>query len=304
MFKRHHRDGPPGVTSVAGLDSYAAAQGWQPRPSPAVAADLVAPVHALCRVMLGMGRADPHVYGGQSKPHTHYHDAWQFRAGDRDVTIANAWTPTARPKLPLGTFVEAPTAVCAVELPAPLPFSGIESRRFHPSSIVPEVATGVAELDDRFRVLAGAGRVGPAVFPPELVALLVSRDDRSFLTLGLSFVSVRLGAFRDVDEVTAAVEETLAIVRAIPTSVIPAVIDRSGDDLAQRIAKLESVEDAIALLQSLSDDDRSRLAASQSPLASFAWVRTPEEALDHFNSLDDSQRMAVLATVMRGEGET
>jgi len=254
--------------------------------------------------MLGMGRADPRAYGGQSKQHTHYHDAWQFRAGDRDVTVANAWTPTARPKLPLGTFVEAPTAVCAVEVPAPLPFSGIESRRFNPSTIVREVATGVAELDARFRVLAGAGRVGPDVFPPELVAQIVSRDDRSFLTLGLSFVSVRLGAFRDVDEVVAGVEETLAIVRAIPASVLPTVIDRTGDDLAQRIAKLDSVDDTLTLLQSLTDDDRSQLAASQSPLASFAWIRTPEEALEHFNSLNESQRMAVLAMVMRGEGQT
>src|SRR5580765_7355097 len=104
MFRRHHgderpaRDRPGGLTRIEGLDDYAASQGWQRQPSPAVATDLVDPVRALCRVMLGLGRADPKTYGGQPRQRTNYHDVWRFRAGDRDVTVANAWTPTARPK--------------------------------------------------------------------------------------------------------------------------------------------------------------------------------------------------------------
>src|SRR5262245_39677289 len=96
--ERNDRDPVSGGTSVEGLSEDAAGQGWQPHASPAVPDDLVKPVHALCRVMLGMGRADPIMHGGQVKPKTHYHDAWRFRVGDRDVTVANAWTPTAMPK--------------------------------------------------------------------------------------------------------------------------------------------------------------------------------------------------------------
>ena len=45
-----------------------------------------------------------------------------------------------------------------------------------------------------------------------------------------------------------------------------------------------------------------RLARSDTPLAAFADVRTPEEAMARFGSLPESQRMQLLAMFMRVDG--
>ena len=69
-----------------------------------------------------------------------------------------------------------------------------------------------------------------------------------------------------------------------------------------RISRLDGVEDAIAFLQDLTPADRERLGRSDTPLAAFADVRTPEEAMARFGSLPESQRMQLLAMFMRVEG--
>ena len=68
------------------------------------------------------------------------------------------------------------------------------------------------------------------------------------------------------------------------------------------IAAVDDIDGALALLQSLSDDDRSRLASSDTPLAVMADVRTPEEAMLRFESLDQSARLQLLAMFERSGG--
>ena len=62
--------------------------------------------------------------------------------------------------------------------------------------------------------------------------------------------------------------EVIGVVTAFPESVAPSKVDHSVDDLLVRIGELDSVEDAIAFLETLSQDDRQRLAQSPTPLAS------------------------------------
>jgi hypothetical protein len=75
--------------------------------------------------------------------------------------------------------------------------------------------------------------------------------------------------------------------------------DRPVPDLAARISRLNGVEDALARLQDLTPADREQLARSNTPLAVFADVQTPEEALARFGSLDPQQRMQLLAMFSR-----
>jgi hypothetical protein len=56
------------------------------------------------------------------------------------------------------------------------------------------------------------------------------------------------------------------------------------------------------VLQDLTPDERERLARSGTPLAAFADVRTPEEALARFGALPEAQRMQVLAMCSRVDG--
>ena len=55
-------------------------------------------------------------------------------------------------------------------------------------------------------------------------------------------------------------------------------------------------------LQQLSDVDRQRLAVSPTPLAKFADVRTPDEAIARFMSLPDMERLQVLAMFEKADG--
>jgi hypothetical protein len=84
-----------------------------------------------------------------------------------------------------------------------------------------------------------------------------------------------------------------ALLPAFVTSLTTAA-DHSQDDLVDRISRLTSVEDALAFLQGLTPGERERLAQSDTPLAAFAGVRTPEEAMARFQSLDERQRMQLI----------
>jgi hypothetical protein len=80
---------------------------------------------------------------------------------------------------------------------------------------------------------------------------------------------------------------------------VPDRIDHAADDLVARAAKLTSLDQALAFLQGLTPDERDRLAASDSPLAVMADVRTPEEAMARFQTLDQQKKMELFAMVMR-----
>lgn len=96
--------------------------------------------------------------------------------------------------------------------------------------------------------------------------------------------------------------DLLDLVDVIPSSVVPHQVDRSVDDLAERIARIKSVEDAITILQGLGDGDGERLARSDTPLAGFADVRTPQEAMTRFQALAPARRMQLLGLFMRASG--
>ena len=97
------------------------------------------------------------------------------------------------------------------------------------------------------------------------------------------------------------VGEVMGIVAAIPASVLPAHMDHSADDLVARLSKIDSVEGAIAMLQQLTPGEREQLARSDTPLAAFADVQTPEEAMARFGSLDAQRRMQIIAMFTRAE---
>ena len=76
---------------------------------------------------------------------------------------------------------------------------------------------------------------------------------------------------------------------------LPHHTDHSVEDLAARIARIDSLEQALAFLLQLSDADRQRLARSDTPLADFADVRTPEEAMVRLQTMDFVRRAQLLA---------
>jgi len=159
-------------------------------------------------------------------------------------------------------------------------------------------------FDQRFLVQgflpASAGAGGPEqVLTPEIQQLIMARDDWFFVAERYWLGCIRLGTFGDVDEVGQLINAVVAIVAAIPAAVMPATVDRSADDLIARVSQISSLEDAMSLLQSLTPEDRARLARSDSPLAVMADVRSPQEAMVRFKSLPPPQRMQLMAMFMR-----
>ncbi len=62
------------------------------------------------------------------------------------------------------------------------------------------------------------------------------------------------------------------------------------------------MDQGLALLQQLTSDERDRLARSDSPLAALAAladVRTPQEAMARFKTLDPQRKMQLMTTFMR-----
>jgi hypothetical protein len=60
-----------------------------------------------------------------------------------------------------------------------------------------------------------------------------------------------------------------------------------------------SIEDAMAILQQLTPDERERLARSDTPLAALADVRTPQEAMARFHALNPERKMQLITVFMR-----
>jgi hypothetical protein len=294
--------GPGGKAEFSGL---AMPEGWQMVLDRPFAGHLDDPVHEVSRVMYGAARYlhRPDVVGA-----TKFTDVYAASIDGRTVTVANA-----RTYIDPGLFQAGqPTpsvAVCVAELASVLPIVWIRPPRFGGLVTVAQVKSGNPAFDDRFQVigvpapLAGAaGLTRPAdVLTPELQQLIMARDDWVFHAERNLFACITKGAFGSADEISARVGEVLGIVAAIPASVLPAHVDHSVDDLMARVAQVNGVEDAIALLQGLTPAERDQLARSDTPLAAFAHVHTPEEAMARFQSLDAQQRMQIMAMFMRAE---
>ena len=162
--------------------------------------------------------------------------------------------------------------------------------------------TGNPAFDDRFRVNAGGAEFARQILTPDVQQRIMMREDWVFWLGENLFACVAKGKFRGMEEVSTRVSEVLGIVTAIPGTVMPSQVNYSADDLAARISRLDDVNDAIAFLQDLTPDERERLARSDTPLAAFADVQTPEEAVARFGSLPEAQRMQLLAMFSRVDG--
>jgi hypothetical protein len=192
-------------------------------------------------------------------------------------------------------------AVCAVEVGSISPVMLVEPRAIPLiARHVPTTASGDAEFDERF-VTVLAPTVGAEVLTDEVRRIVMEHEDWALLGSESMFMSVSRGRFESADAISRRVDEVVRLLRAFPASVVPTEIDRSVDDLAARIEKISTIDEALVFLEQLSPDDRQRLAQSNTPLAAFADVTTPEQAMARFESLDMQQRMQLLGMFQRLE---
>ncbi|HEX4061816.1 MAG TPA: hypothetical protein VHY58_12435 [Streptosporangiaceae bacterium] len=262
-------------------------------------------VHEVTRVMYGAARYlhRPDVVGG-----TRFSDVYSASIDGRTVTVANARTYIDPGLLQAGRL-NPTVAVCVAELPSVLPIVWIRPHRFAGLVTIAESKTGNPAFDELFQVIgmpatlaAVTGLNTPQdVLTPQLQQLIMGRDDWVFHAERNLFACITKGAFGSAAEISARVGEVLGIVAAIPASVLPAHVDHSVDDLMERVTRVDGVEGAIALLQGLTPAEREQLARSDTPLAAFADVQTPEQAIARFQSLDAQRRMQIMAMFMRAQ---
>jgi hypothetical protein len=291
LFGRRKQATQPIPGGASGFAQGALAQGWQPVGGQPFDGHLEGRVPDVTRCLFGMSRGMPEQNYNTG---TSFRDAFRGSIGGRMVTVANAWSyllpPGVRRDPDFGGV-----GACAVELPSALPILCVQPRGIHPVLGMPANPVGDPEFDQRFLVNA-VEALGDArqVLTPQVQQRIMARDDWVFCAERYLLGCFSRGPFHSFDEATQRLSEVLAIVAAIPASVLPGHVDHSQDDLVERISQLSSVEDALAFLQGLTPGDREQLARSDTPLAAFADVRTPEEAMARFQSLDQQQRMQLI----------
>jgi hypothetical protein len=296
-FFRRFAEGLGHSTPVAGIAEAASSWGWEAVDEPFVGGttDLIEGVvrtlHGVFRTM----RPDDDL----ATARMHYHDAYRGTRDGRAVTIANAWI-AIEAVVAGGRHLEG-AAVTAVEMSTLLMIAGIEPRLRHEGIPGPEVATGNASFDSAYRVV-GIARLAEGVVTPEMQQRISARDDWAFIAEETTFISICREPFATADEVSQRIGDVLAIVEALPSSFAPAQVDHSADDLLARIAQIDTLEQALAFLQQLSDADRQRLAASPTPLAKFADVRSPDDAIARLMALPEMERLQLLAMFQKADG--
>ncbi len=196
-------------------------------------------------------------------------------------------------------------AVCVVELPSVMALGAVQPRSYRHEILRhwPECPTGNRAFDERFRVRAG-GLGGSFELPATVQGLVMARDDWIFRVQVTWFICVTPEPFSSIDEMVQRIDQVLAVVAAFPTTVLAARVDHSDEDLLRRIGELDSVEDAIAFLQEVTPADRERLAQSDTPLAAFADVTTPDQIIERFQSLDQAQQLQLLAMFDHATGDS
>ena len=304
LFKRHRDPAPPRAEepTVDGLADWAASQGWQAAGGAPFDGMLADDVHVITRLVTGAGRSTNSVRGFEVGVTT-FGDAFRGSIDARTVIIANSATYVERPSLRASGITKR-MAVCAVEVTAELAIACVQPKEFERFAPGIEIDTGNPAFDARFSVAAmpvarpadtaHAGRAATDHGPRRLVVR----------TRGYLIGCIRPGAFESVDDVTGLIDDVLAVVAAIPASVMPPQVDHSHDDLIARIDKLESADDALALLQTLTPEDRAELAKSNTPLADFADVHTPEEAIARVEALPVEKKLQLFAMFERVEDDT
>jgi len=294
-FFRRFAEGLGQSTPVAGIAQAASSWGWEAvdEPFDGGTTDLIKGVVRTLHGVFRTSQAD-----GRPTARMHYHDAYRGTRDGRAVTIANAWV-AVEAVVAGGRHVEG-ASITAVELSTLLMIGGIEPRLRHQGIPGPEVPTGNASFDSAYRVVGSAPRA-EGVVTPEMQQLISARDDWTFIAEDTTLISICREPFATADEVSQRTSDVLAVVAALPASVAPARVDHSADDLLARIAHIDTLEQALAFLEQLSDADRQRLAASPTPLAKFADVRSPDEAIARLMALPEMERLQLLAMFQKAD---
>jgi hypothetical protein len=302
LFRRSHDASSGKVSEVAGLAETARARGWQPAGARPLEATVPDAVTETLRTMYGYPTGmDTWQKEAVRIGQTEFHDSYRLTVDGRGIVVTNAWAniqPTAR--WVADDFKGV--AVCVAELPAMLPLACIQPRRFKPILPIPETPTGDASFDEEFQVFGQLVLDQPPSLPEELKQRIAARDDWAFRFVRAWVACIGFGPFESADEAVERIDEVLAVVSAIPTSVMPDRVDHSGDDIIARAMKLTSVDEAMTFLQNLTDDERDRLRSSSSPLAILADGRTPAEVMERFQGLDQQQKLEILGMVQRVKG--
>ena len=318
LFRHHHDEPGPGRAGTGdpasrgpgaapGLAEFAAAEGWLPagdRPFDGHLEDAVAEInrtlHGAART-LGAARLHGIRVGA-----TVFRGAYRGSIGGRAVTVANAWT-NIEPEVRQSTGEMHGAAVCAVELPSVLAMMCVQPRRFPPVGHARESPTGNPVFDGQFLVagLPGPGTgqqvagAGQQVLTPGVQQRMMAHDDWVFWAGRYLLGCISKGPFRSTGEVSQRIAEVMGILAAIPASVLPDHVDHSADDLIARVNRVTSMDEGLALLQQLTPQERGQLAGSDSPLAALADVRTPQEAMARFKTLDPQRKMQLMAMFMK-----
>lgn len=295
LFGHHHdATNPPGSPATPPPRPPATTQGWQAvdgRPFLPRIHDLV---HDATRAMYGHPRWSDTPSMGIGE--TIYRDAFRGTFDGRTIVVANALTPMD-PGLFQRDRSTPAVAVAAAEVPTMLMPLCVQSRQFMDVLRMRELPTGDPMFDERFRVVGADESLALLTDP---VRWCIAPHADWVLWLSETFVvSVSKGGYESSDEMNRRVGDMLTLVSALPESIVPRQVDHSADDLAARIDRIGSVEDAFAFLQALTPADRERLARSNTPLAAFADVRTPDEAMARMMSLDVPSRMQLMAVFSR-----
>jgi hypothetical protein len=292
LFGRRHREAAEPAPANEALVQAAASLGLHPIDDPGFDSGFLDRIKEASRVLHGFPpRFLTHTDAGI--PNMFFTDAFTGTIDGRQVTVANVRTPMEAMSLEYMAKVHS-TSLVVLELTTLVPYS-VEPRARHQVFKGLEMPTGDAAFDAAFRV-AGLIAMGESPFAsPEVRQRIAAHNDWIFSFDGPLLACVGLPAFEEGDELTDRVHEVIGVVTAFPESVAPSKVDHSVDDLLVCIGELDSVEDAIAFLGTLTAEDRQRLAQSPTPLAKFADVKTPDEITARFMELDVNSRLQVLA---------
>jgi hypothetical protein len=305
LFRRH-RDATDEEDPAEGssFDTVGAAAGFEPASGDVFDDELESALRETARVEHGVSAQG--IAQGGNLPRS-YRLAFEhvFRA-DRDgrrILLANAvFHPN--PGLVGSRVGLRRVAVCVVELPSAMALGAVQPRSYRHEILRhwPESPTGNPAFDERFRVCAGRFG-GPFELPAAVQGLVMARDDWIFRVQVTWFICVTPEPFSSIDEMVQRVDQVMAIVAAFPTTMLAARIDHSGEDLLRRLGELHSVEDAIAFLGEVTPAEREQLAQSDTPLAAFADVTTPDQIIERFQSLDQAQQLQLLAMFEHATGD-
>jgi hypothetical protein len=299
LFGRHRRASTPApAVEESRFAPEARALGWEPIDDSMFKSDLYTAVFESARVLYGQ---PPENTSNTDLPigHTIYHDVFRTSVDGRRVVVANG-SQNIVPHLFGGAQEVKTFSICVAELPSIYAVGVMQPRGLpHRAHLLAEYKTGNPEFDRAYRVYVGP--LGEPGITPEMQRLVMAHDDWAFRSVEGWFICVAKDKYEFVDDMRERIDEVLAIIAAIPPSALASKVDHSSDDLIARMNQLDSVDDVIAFLQHLTPDDRERLASSPTPLADFADVQTPEEAMARFQSLPQQKQLELLTMFSRVE---